>query len=104
MKKVAVFLCLMAGLAFAKTKSYTVTLFEPAMIGGTTLKAGDYKVEVQNQKLLVKHGKETTEASVKVENNPTKYGSTSVVYNTASGQNKVQAIQIGGTHMKLVLD
>ena len=61
MKKAVLFVCLLAGMAFASAKSFTVSLFEPAMIGGTELKAGDYKCELQDQKIVIKHGHETTE-------------------------------------------
>lgn len=97
-------MCMMAAMAFASTKSFTVTLFEPAMVGTTQLQAGDYKVELQDQRLLLKHGKQTTEATVTVQNNDTKYSSTAVTYAIADGKNKVQEIRIGGTNMKLVLN
>jgi hypothetical protein len=104
MKKALIFVCLLAAMAFASTKSFTVTLFEPAMIGGTELKAGDYKCELQEQKIVIKHGHETTEAGVKVESGDAKYSSTSVRYANADGKNKVEEIRVGGTNMKLVLD
>lgn len=104
MKRTLLFVCLMAGMAFASVKSYHVTFFEPTVIGGTELKAGDYKFEVQDQKILIKHGKETTEAPVKVETGDTRYSTTTVRFATAEGKNKVQEIRVGGTNMKLVLD
>ncbi len=104
MKKAVLFVCLLAGMAFASVKSFTVTFFEPAMIGGTELKAGDYKFEVQDQKVIIKHGHETTEAAVTVENGDNKYSSTTVTYANADGKNKVAEIRIGGTKTKLVLN
>jgi hypothetical protein len=104
MKKAVLFACLLAGMAFASAKSFTVTLFEPATIGGTELKAGDYKFEVQDQKIVIKHGHDTTEANVKVETGEGKYPSTTVTYANADGKNKVQEIRVGGTNMKLVLN
>ena len=104
MKKAVLFVCLLAGMAFASTKSFTVTLFEPATIGGTEMKAGDYKFELQDQKIVIKHGHETTEAAVKVETGADKYPSTEVTYANVDGKNKVQEIRVGGTNMKLVLN
>jgi len=104
MKKALLFVCLLAGMALASTKSFTVTLFEPATIGGTELKAGDYKCELQDQKIVIKHGRQTTEAAVKVESGEAKYSSTSVRYANADGKNKVEEIRVGGTNMKIVLD
>ena len=104
MKKTMLMVCLLAGLAFASPKSFTITLFEPAMVGSTQLKAGDYKVEVENQKILLKHGHDVTEASATVETNDAKFPSTEVTYANANGTNKVQEIRVGGTHMKIVLN
>jgi hypothetical protein len=104
MKKVVLFACLLAGMAFASAKSYVVTFFEPAMIGNTQLKPGDYKFEIQDQKIVIKHGKDVTEASIKVETGDSKYASTSVRYGNADGKNKVEEIRVGGTNMKLVLN
>jgi hypothetical protein len=104
MKKTVLLLCLLAGAALASTKSFTVTLYEPSVIGGTELKPGDYKCELRDQKLVIKRGRDTTEADVKVENNDAKYGSTTVRYNVSDGKPKVQEIRVGGTTMKLVLD
>ncbi len=104
MKKAALFACLLAGLALASTKSYNVTFFEPTVIGGTELKAGDYKFELQDQKIVIKHGHETTEASVKIETGDTKYAQTTVRFANADGKNKVEEIRVGGTNMKLVLN
>jgi len=105
MKRTLLFVCLMAAMAFASAKTYNVTFFEPTVIGGTELKAGDYKFEVQDQKLVIKqHGKETTAASVKVETGDSKYSSTTVRYANADGKNKVEEIRVGGTNMKLVLN
>ncbi|HLY17554.1 MAG TPA: hypothetical protein VKR61_10025 [Bryobacteraceae bacterium] len=104
MKRTLLFVCLVAGMAFASAKTYTVTLFEPATVGGTELKAGDYKFELQDQKIVIKHGKETTEAAVKVETGEGKYASTTVRFGNADGKNKVEEIRVGGTNMKLVLN
>jgi hypothetical protein len=105
MKKAALLVCLLGGMAFASTKSFTVTLFEPAMVGNTQLKAGDYKFEVQNDKLVImQHGQEATETNVKVETAAHKFGSTAVSYATANGTTKVEEVEVGGTHMRLVLN
>ena len=104
MKKTLLFVCLLAGMAFASPKSFTVTLFEPATIGGTELKAGDYRCELQDQKIVIKRGHQTTEAAVKVESGDAKYSSTTVRYANADGKNKVEEIRVGGTNMKIVLD
>jgi hypothetical protein len=104
MKKALLFACLLGGMAFASTKSFTLTLYELSTIGGTELKPGDYKFELQDQKIVIKHGKDTTEAAVKVETGQGKYATTAVTYADADGKHKVEEIRLGGTNMKLVLN
>jgi hypothetical protein len=104
MRKALLFVCLLAGMGIASAKSYTVTFYEPSVVGGKELKAGDYQFEVKDQKIVIKRGHETAEATVKVETGETKYGSTSVRYANADGKYKVQEIRVGGTKMRLVLD
>jgi len=104
MKKTAVFFALLTGTAFAGSKSFTISLPETVNIGGTTLKAGDYKAELQDQKLIIKHGHESAETAVKVETADKKYGNTSVSYANENGTNKMESIQVGGTNMKVVVE
>lgn len=94
----------LAGLALAGTKSYTITLYQPSVIGNTELKAGSYKVDVLDQKAVIHNGKTTSEVPVKVETNDSKYADTSVRFNTDGGKYRVQEIHLGGTKTKLVLD
>ena len=42
--------------------SYKFSIFQPSTIGGTELKPGDYKVEVNGDKAMIKIGKKTTSA------------------------------------------
>ena len=91
----------LAGLASAK--SYSITLFEPSVIAGTELKPGDYTLELKDEKVVIKKGKQTCEASVKVETADSKYSSTSVRYRNGDGKYHIQEIHLGGTTMKLVV-
>ena len=104
MKKAMLCVCLVAGMAFASAQSYTVTFLVPATVGGTELSAGNYKFNLQDQKIVIKHGRKTTEAAVKVETGDVKYPSTIVRYDTVDGKYKVEEIRLGGTNMKLVMD
>ena len=102
MRKVLPFF-LVAGLAVASARSYTVSLFEPAMVGSTELKPGEYKIEVNDQKAVIRKGKVQTESQVKVEEGGTKFDTTVVRYvNNADGKPRIQEIRIGGTKTKLV--
>jgi hypothetical protein len=108
MKKALLFVCLLAGMAFAGSNSFTLTFTEPTMVGGTELKAGEYKCELQDQKIVLKRGRQITEAAVKVETGQGKYSITTVTFASAAGKNggknKVEEIQLGGTNMKLVVN
>jgi hypothetical protein len=100
-KKLLVSAIAFAGMALAAGKSYNVTLYGPAMIGKTELKAGEYKVEVDNGKAVIKSGKTQKEADIKVENADTKFTNT-VVRLGAGEKPQIQEIRIGGTNQKLV--
>ncbi len=98
MKKIIILFTLALGVACAANK-YNVTLFQPSVINGTELKAGDYKVAVEDGKAVFTEGKKTFEAPVKIEQTADKNNSNTIRYAEGS---KVQEIRIGGTHTKLV--
>ena len=80
--------------------SYNVTFYEPVMINGSELKAGDYKLELKDKTEVIKQGKTVTEAPVKVENDSQKYQRTAVRLNGM----QVEEIRIGGTSTRIVFD
>ena len=89
------------GLAVASAaSSYNVTFYDPVMINGSELKAGDYKLELKDNTAVIKQGKTVTEAPVKVENDGQKYQRTAVRMNGM----QVEEIRIGGTHTRIVFD
>jgi hypothetical protein len=95
---------LLLAAAVASAKSYTVTLFQPAMFGGVELKAGQYRVEVNEQKAVIRNGKLKGECDVKIENGDAKYDATSVRYENSDGRMKIHEIRLGGTKTKLVFN
>jgi|SRR5689334_5307362 len=91
--------------ASASAKSYSISLFAPAMLGNTQLAPGDYKVEVNDQKAVIQKGnKKECEAPVKVEIADTKYGTTTVRFSNSDGKMHIQEIHVGGTKTKLVFN
>ena len=98
----AALLFVAAGLAVASARSYNVSLFQPAMFGGTELRPGEYKVEVNDQKATIRQGKFQGESPVKVEENEVKFDTTTVRYSNSDGKLRIQEIRIGGTKTKLV--
>ena len=49
---------LVLALAASAASSHTVTFFQPSTVGGTELKAGDYKLMMENDKVVIQKGKE----------------------------------------------
>ena len=84
--------------------SYHFSLFQPSILAGKELKPGDYKLQLNGDKAIIKVGKETVEAAVKVENGTQKFSETSVRFGTADGKMTVQEIRLGGTSTKLVFN
>ena len=102
MKFFALFLTF--ALTIASAATYQVTLFQPSLVSGQTLKPGDYKLTVDDGKAVIAQGKQKVEASVKLENVESKYSATSVRYTDQGGKLKVQEIRLGGTTTKVVFN
>jgi hypothetical protein len=81
---------------------YNFVLNNPTVIGGQTVPSGDYRVEVNGDKAMVRGGKMAVEAQVKVEQNDTKYNDTMVRYTKQGDKNVLSEIMVGGTKNKLV--
>ena len=103
MKKLLILFALMA-VAIASAETYKVTLFEPAFVAGKELKAGAYKLDLQNTRLVIASGKTSVETTVKVETAEQKFNSTTVRYANQEGKYSIQEIRLGGTRTRLVLN
>lgn len=90
-----------AATAFAASNTYKVNLTQDSVVEGKTLKAGDYKVSVENGTATFKQGKQSVEVPARVENETNKIPSTEVTY---TNNTQLQEIRVGGTHAKIVLD
>ena len=91
-------------LAIASADTYRVTLLQASVVGGTELKPGEYKLVVNDGKVVITKGKTSVETQVKVENAGSKFHSTSVRYSNGDGKYKIQEIRLGGTTTKLVFN
>ena len=100
-KTLFVFATLALAMASAAA-SYKVTLFQPATLNGTELKAGEYKVELKDSKAVLKVGKSVIEANAKLESTNEKFNNTTVRYDNSDGKMKIQEIRLGGTNSKIV--
>lgn len=103
MKKVALFFAV-AVFALASAKSYSIKLAQPVQWGGTELKPGDYKMEVVDQKAVIRAGKVQAEAAVRVEDGAQKYERTSLRLSEEGGKTKISEIRLGGTKTKVVFN
>ena len=89
-------------LVVASAATYKVTLTQLSVVSGNELKAGDYRLNVQNDKVTIVNGKHSVEVPVKIENVEQKYDSTAVRYSDEGGKTTISEIRLGGTKTKLV--
>ena len=82
--------------------TYRVTLYQTAQVNGTTLKPGDYKVEIGDGTVSFKQGKVTAEAKAKLEEVANKVLSTTVDVDGDTKQ--LKEIRLGGTNKVIVLE
>src|SRR5579883_3428394 len=102
--KLAVCFSTLAMAVASAASNYNVTLFQPSVLGSQELKPGDYKVEVDGDKAVIKYGKNSVEAPVKVENGNDKFTRTVVKYSMDCGKYHIQEIRVGGTKTTLVFN
>ena len=82
--------------------SYTLNLQKPAVVNGTELKAGDYKVEVNGTKATIRNKQTSVDAEVTVETMPSKTYQSTACCLGEDGKYKLQELRLGGTNMKLL--
>jgi hypothetical protein len=92
------------GLAIASAASnFSLNLYQPTVVNGTTLKVGEAKLEIHDNKAVVKQGKTSVEASIKVETSASKYLYTTIGYK--DGENhQIKDITLAGTTTKVVFE
>ncbi len=84
--------------AFAATGTYRVNILQDGIIEGKQIKAGDYKISVENNTAVLKHGKQSIEVPAHAEQSQSKYSDTQVQY----VDNAIREIHVGGTMTKIV--
>lgn len=104
MIKRAFLLVSVMGLAVASAASnFSLNFYQPTVVNGTTLKVGEAKLEIHDNKATVKQGKTSVEANVKVETSNSKYLYTTIGYK--DGENhQIKDITLAGTTTKLVFE
>lgn len=85
--------------ASAATGTFRVSILQDSVVDGKTLKAGDYKLEMQNNVAVLKHGKDTIQLPAREEQSNSKFSTTEIQY---TNNNDLQEIRLGGTNTKIV--
>ena len=89
--------------AFAATaNSLKVNIFQDSAIEGKTLKAGDYKISLENGNAVIKQGKQSIEVPAREETEANKFARTALIYQ-GDGKN-LKEIDAAGTHTKIVFE
>ena len=91
------------GVAIAAS-SHNVTVYNPVWVGGTELKPGDYKVQIDNGKAVFKSKKDTVEVPAKMETAKSKFQFTALNTENSGGKAKLNEIELGGTNTKIVIE
>jgi hypothetical protein len=97
-KSILTFVIAGATAAFAAGSSYKVNILEDTVVEGKQVKAGNYKVAVDNNTATLKSGKNSIEVPAHTEQAQAKYSSTQVQY----VDKKIHEIHVGGTATKIV--
>ena len=109
-KKLVLMIAAVALLASAGTvpsgTHYRITLAQTAVVQGTQLKAGDYRLSLTDSKVTItaENGKNPLEVPVKVETQDKKFESTTVRFDTTTGKPVISEIRLGGTKTRLVFN
>jgi hypothetical protein len=86
--------------ASAASNTFSVTIDHPTWVGGTELKAGDYKVQAEGDKIVMTMGKKVSiTVPAKVETAAKKFDATSL---RVDSKQKLEEIRVGGTTMRIV--
>ena len=84
--------------ATAANNRYHVAISQDSVVEGQSIKAGDYKIEMQNNMAVIKQGKQMIEVPAYTESVTKKFASTEVEYTN----NVLQEIHVGGSRTKIV--
>jgi len=95
---------LVLALSVVSAETHWLTIYQPTYLGGKELSAGEYKLNVQGDKLTVTRGKFVVESKVKAEPLPEKARSTKLVCQQVGDKLELNAIQLKGSTTKLVVE
>ena len=79
-----------------------ITLLDPYVVAGTKLNPGEYKVQVNGDKVKIYSPKQSVEATATVETGEEKYRDNSLRYEQGGLPHRITEIRLGGTNTKIV--
>ena len=85
--------------ATAADNQFKVTLTQDSVVDGKQLKAGSYKVQMENNVAVLKHGKDVVQVPANEVTVPNKFATNETVY---LNNDDLTELHIGGTHTKIV--
>jgi hypothetical protein len=88
----------------AQAADRRITLSEPFVVAGTKLNPGEYKVQVNGDKVKIYSPKQSVEATAKVETGEEKYRSNALRYESSDSPHRITEILLGGTNTKIVFN
>jgi hypothetical protein len=100
------FLLLVSAVSLAvasAANAYHIELYQPTVVNGTTLKTGDVRVEIKDNKAVLKQGKTSVEANIKVETAKIKFVNTTVGYKD-NANHEIRDISLGGTTTRVIFE
>ncbi len=104
LKRIGLLLGFVATLAVANAaNNFSVQLYQPTTVAGTSLKVGDIRLELKDNKAVLKQGKTSVEVSVKTETATQKYLYTTVGYKEGNNH-EIKDITLGGTTTRIIFE
>jgi hypothetical protein len=89
------------GMAVAAS-GYHLTISNPTWVNGNELKPGDYRVQVEGDKVMIKNRDTDVETSAKMQTADKKFPVTSVRSDNVNGQQQLKEIDFGGSKTAIV--
>jgi hypothetical protein len=97
-------LALVAALAGTLPAAAHVTLSKPAVVNGTALKAGDYRLLIGNGKVTFNIDKQSFDIPAKIQTGDKKFDVNQVQYDVVGSQTTIREIALGGTKTRLIFN
>jgi len=86
----------------AQAADRTITLADSYVVAGTKLSRGEYKVQVDGDKVKIYSTKQSVETTAKIETGNEKYRTNSLKYDNGGNSPRIIEIRLGGTNIKIV--